>query len=109
MIRERAYNGLPGLPVLLVILLAEAASVWMLVMNIRTQSAPEIVVAALAIAVLTFLTAGPVHGQPERGQGAAAVRRIQGHRQGRRACDGRIPFWPRRKCRCAFATSRART
>ena len=51
MIRERAYNGLPGLPVLLVILLAEAASIWMLVMNIRAESAPEIVFAALTIAV----------------------------------------------------------
>ncbi len=68
MIRERAYNGLPGLPVLLVILLAEAASVWMLVMNIRTQSAPEIVVAALAIAVLTFLTAGLFMVNPNEGK-----------------------------------------
>src|SRR5688572_14864181 len=58
MIRERAYNGLPGLPVLLVIVLAEAASIWMLAMNIRTQSVPEVIVAAVAIAVLIFLSAG---------------------------------------------------
>ncbi|HJU42475.1 MAG TPA: SPFH domain-containing protein [Vicinamibacterales bacterium] len=58
MIRERAYNGMPGIPVLLVIIAAELAAVWMLVMNIRAESAPEIIVAALSIAVLTFLIAG---------------------------------------------------
>ena len=68
MIRERAYNGMPGLPVLLVILLAEAAAIWMLVMNIRSESAPEIVVAALSIAVLTFLTAGLFMVNPNEGK-----------------------------------------
>jgi regulator of protease activity HflC (stomatin/prohibitin superfamily) len=68
MIRERAYNGLPGLPVLLVILLAAAASIWMLVMNIRTQSVPEIIAAALAIAVLTFLSAGLFMVNPNEGK-----------------------------------------
>ena len=68
MIRERAYNGLPGLPVLLVILLAEAAGVWMLVMNIRSESAPEIVFAALGIAVLTFLIAGLFMVNPNEGK-----------------------------------------
>jgi regulator of protease activity HflC (stomatin/prohibitin superfamily) len=68
MIRERAYNGLPGLPVLLVILLAEAGSIWMLVMNIRTQAVPEIIAAALAIAVLTFLTAGLFMVNPNEGK-----------------------------------------
>jgi regulator of protease activity HflC (stomatin/prohibitin superfamily) len=41
MVRERAYNGIPGLPMLLVLLLVDAALVWMLVMNIRSESAPE--------------------------------------------------------------------
>ena len=68
MIRERAYNGMPGLPVLLVIVLAEAAAVWMLVMNIRSESAPEIIVAALSIAVLTFLTAGLFMVNPNEGK-----------------------------------------
>jgi regulator of protease activity HflC (stomatin/prohibitin superfamily) len=68
MIRERAYNGLPGLPVLLVILLAEAAGVWMLVMNIRSESAPEIVFAALGIAALTFLIAGLFMVNPNEGK-----------------------------------------
>ena len=68
MIRERAYNGLPGLPVLLVILLAQAFSLWMLVANIREESAPEIIVAAIAIAVLTFLLAGLFMVNPNEGK-----------------------------------------
>ena len=31
MIRERAHNGLPGLPVLLVLILVDAGLLWMLV------------------------------------------------------------------------------
>jgi regulator of protease activity HflC (stomatin/prohibitin superfamily) len=58
MIRERARNGLPGLPVLLVIVLGEIVSIWMLIMNIRSESPLEIVVASLAIALMGFLTAG---------------------------------------------------
>ena len=68
MIRERSYNGMPGLPVLLIIALAEAAAVWMLVMNIRSESAPEIILAALSIAVLTFLTAGLFMVNPNEGK-----------------------------------------
>ena len=68
MIRERAYNGLPGLPVLLVILLAQAAAIWMLVMNIREESAPEIVAAAVAIALLAFLAAGFFMVNPNEGK-----------------------------------------
>ena len=58
MIRERSYNGLPGLPVLFTLIVADAGLLWMLVMNIREESPPEIVAAALGIALVTFLTAG---------------------------------------------------
>ena len=58
MIRERSYNGLPGLPVLFTLILVDAALFWMLIMNIREESAPEIVAAAIGIAVATFLSAG---------------------------------------------------
>ena len=68
MIRERAHNGMPGLPVLLVILLAIAASFWMLIMNIREESAPEIIFAAVAIAVLAFLSAGLFMVNPNEGK-----------------------------------------
>ena len=68
MIRERAYNGLPGLPVLVVLLLGIFALVWMLVMNIRSESAPEIVFAALDIALTIFLTAGLFMVNPNEGK-----------------------------------------
>jgi regulator of protease activity HflC (stomatin/prohibitin superfamily) len=68
MIRERSYDGLPGLPVLLVLILGEAAAIWMLVMNIRTESAPEIVFAALSIAFLIFLAAGLFMVNPNEGK-----------------------------------------
>ncbi len=68
MIRERAFNGMPGLPVLFVILAAQAASIWMLVMNIRSESVPEIIAAALAFAVLTFLLAGLFMVNPNEGK-----------------------------------------
>ncbi len=58
MIRERAHNGLPGLPVLLVLILGDLFFIWMLIMNILSESPLEVVAAALAIAVISFLTAG---------------------------------------------------
>jgi regulator of protease activity HflC (stomatin/prohibitin superfamily) len=68
MIRERAYNGMPGLPVLLVLLLVILGFAWMLAMNIRSESAPEIVFAALGIAVTAFLTAGLFMVNPNEGK-----------------------------------------
>jgi regulator of protease activity HflC (stomatin/prohibitin superfamily) len=68
MVRERAYNGIPGLPMLLVLILVDAGMVWMMVMNIRTQSAPEIVFAAVMIALATFLTAGLFMVNPNEGK-----------------------------------------
>ena len=58
MIRERARNGLPGLPVFVVLVLGELVSIWMLVMNIRSESPLAIVAAAVAIALIGFLTGG---------------------------------------------------
>ena len=68
MIRERAYNGMPGIPVLVVLLLGIFALVWMLVMNIRSESAPEIVFAAVGIAFTIFLTAGLFMVNPNEGK-----------------------------------------
>ena len=68
MIRERAYNGIPGLPMLLVLLAADAGLVWMLVMNIQERAAAEIVLDALLIAVATFLTAGLFMVNPNEGK-----------------------------------------
>jgi regulator of protease activity HflC (stomatin/prohibitin superfamily) len=68
MIRERAYNGMPGLPVLLILILIALGSVWMLVMNIRNESVPEILLSALVIALATFLTAGLFMVNPNEGK-----------------------------------------
>jgi regulator of protease activity HflC (stomatin/prohibitin superfamily) len=68
MIRERAYNGLPGLPMLLLFLAADAGLLWMLVMNIQSESSPEIIFAALMIALVTLLAAGLFKVNPNEGQ-----------------------------------------
>jgi regulator of protease activity HflC (stomatin/prohibitin superfamily) len=67
-IRERDYNGLPGLPMLLLFLVAEGGFIWMLIMNIRSESAPEIVLAALLIALTTFMAAGLFMVNPNEGK-----------------------------------------
>jgi regulator of protease activity HflC (stomatin/prohibitin superfamily) len=68
MIRERAYNGLPGLPMLLLFIAADAGLLWMLVMNIRSESSPEIIFAALMIAFVSFMAAGLFMVNPNEGK-----------------------------------------
>jgi len=68
MIRERAYNGLPGLPVLFTTLIVDAGLLWMLVMNIREENAPEIIFSALMLALTTFLMAGLFMVNPNEGK-----------------------------------------
>jgi regulator of protease activity HflC (stomatin/prohibitin superfamily) len=58
MIRERARNGFPGLPVLLVLILGVLFSIWMLIMNILSESPLEVLAAAVSIVVLMFLMIG---------------------------------------------------
>jgi regulator of protease activity HflC (stomatin/prohibitin superfamily) len=70
MIRERAYNGIPGLPMLFVLLAVNAGLIWMLIMNIRVgeDAALEIVLDAVLIAVTTFLFAGLFMVNPNEGK-----------------------------------------
>ena len=68
MIRERAYNGLPGLPMLLLFITALGFLVWMLVMNAIAESPIEIVFAAVMIAVVILLTAGLFMVNPNEGK-----------------------------------------
>jgi regulator of protease activity HflC (stomatin/prohibitin superfamily) len=68
MIRERAHNGMPGLPMLLLLLAADAGLVWMLVMNIQEQAAAQIVLDALLIAIATFLLGGLFMVNPNEGK-----------------------------------------
>jgi len=68
MIRERAYNGLPGLPVLFTLILVDAGLLWMLVMNIREESVPEIITAVAGMVIATFLAAGLFMVNPNEGK-----------------------------------------
>ncbi len=68
MIRERAYNGLPGLPVLVTLILVDAGLLWMLVMNIREESVPEVLTAAVGMALVTFFMAGLFMVNPNEGK-----------------------------------------
>jgi regulator of protease activity HflC (stomatin/prohibitin superfamily) len=65
MIRERAYNGIPGLPVFFALLLADAALIWMFFLNViaaenggGAEHAPEIIFAVVMFVVVTFLMLG---------------------------------------------------
>jgi hypothetical protein len=68
MIRERAYHGLPGLPMLLLFIAAIGFFVWMLAMNIRERSPIEVVFAAVMIALVTLLMAGLFMVNPNEGK-----------------------------------------
>ena len=58
MIREREYNALPGIPVLLVLLLAVAASVYGLVAGVRAGSAALLIGSGIVLTLACFLLAG---------------------------------------------------
>jgi regulator of protease activity HflC (stomatin/prohibitin superfamily) len=68
MIRERDYNGLPGLPVLFLLLAGEAGFIWMLAMNIRDRAPVGVVVAALMMALMVVLMAGLFMVNPNEGK-----------------------------------------
>jgi len=68
MIRERSYNGIPGLPMLFGLLAIDAGLVWMLQQGIRSHAAGVIVLSAVLIALVTFLTAGLFMVNPNEGK-----------------------------------------
>ncbi len=68
MIRERSNNGLPGLPVLFTLILVDAGLFWMLVMNIREESVPEVITAVIGMVIATFLAAGLFMVNPNEGK-----------------------------------------
>jgi regulator of protease activity HflC (stomatin/prohibitin superfamily) len=68
MIREREYHGLPGIPVLLVLVLIESALVWALVEAIQSRQPVLITVVCLALALTTFLMIGVFMVNPNEGK-----------------------------------------
>jgi regulator of protease activity HflC (stomatin/prohibitin superfamily) len=58
MIREREYNGLPGIPVLVTLIAVEAVLVWLLILAIQDRHAMQIGIAAWSIALVSALLFG---------------------------------------------------
>ena len=68
MIRERTYEGLPGLPMLIVLFVALAASVYGLVGGLRDSSASWTLWSALAVLATVFLMGGFFVVNPNEGR-----------------------------------------
>ena len=68
MIREREYNGLPGIPVLLVLVVTEAALIWGLVIAVRDRDPLLVGAAAVAAAFVAFLLFGVFMVNPNQGK-----------------------------------------
>jgi regulator of protease activity HflC (stomatin/prohibitin superfamily) len=68
MIREREYNGLPGIPVLLTLLATDALLIWLLVTAIQARNPVFITPTAIALAVVTFLMFGLFMVHPNQGK-----------------------------------------
>ena len=68
MIREREYNGLPGIPMLLTLLLLEGLLIWLLVDAAIDRRPVVIGVAGWAIALVAFLMVGHFMVHPNQGK-----------------------------------------
>jgi regulator of protease activity HflC (stomatin/prohibitin superfamily) len=68
MIREREYHGLPGIPVLLVLLVLELVLVWALVVAAQGRNPVMIVTVSVALAFITFLMFGAFMVNPNQGK-----------------------------------------
>ncbi len=68
MIREREYNGLPGIPVLLTLLVAEGALIWLLVTAIQARNPVSIILTSIGLTAITFLMFGAFMVHPNQGK-----------------------------------------
>jgi regulator of protease activity HflC (stomatin/prohibitin superfamily) len=68
MVREREYNGLPGIPVLFGLLAVEAALVWLLVVAIQNRQAVLIGVSGWSLALVGALFFGHFMVHPNQGK-----------------------------------------
>jgi hypothetical protein len=68
MVRERDYNGLPGIPVLLVLLAIELALTWALVIAAQGRNPAVITAVAVALAFVVFLLVGLFMVNPNQGK-----------------------------------------
>ena len=68
MIREREYNGLPGIPVMLTLLVAEGALIWLLVTAIQARNPVSIILTSIGLTAITFLMFGAFMVHPNQGK-----------------------------------------
>jgi regulator of protease activity HflC (stomatin/prohibitin superfamily) len=67
-VRERESNGVPGVPILVVLLIAGGAEVWSLVLMIRAENPPAIIGIALLVALTAFAAVGFFMVNPNQAQ-----------------------------------------
>jgi regulator of protease activity HflC (stomatin/prohibitin superfamily) len=67
-VREREYNGMAGIPMLLLLLVILGALVWALVTSIQRQDVTLIVATSIGLALITFLMIGFFMVNPNQGQ-----------------------------------------
>lgn len=68
MVRERAYNGLPGIPILIALIAGQAVLGWAFFVGIRGQNPTLIVLTAIGLALLVFLAFGLFMVNPNQGK-----------------------------------------
>jgi regulator of protease activity HflC (stomatin/prohibitin superfamily) len=68
MVRERANNGLPGIPVVVTLLLVAAGLVWAFATALQARNPVGIVLSSLAFAFAVFLMFGVFMVHPNQGQ-----------------------------------------
>jgi regulator of protease activity HflC (stomatin/prohibitin superfamily) len=68
MVREREYNGLPGIPMVLALLALSALLVWLFVQTVDAKNVLGILGAATALAVVIFLWCGLYMVHPNQGK-----------------------------------------
>ena len=68
MVREREYNGLPGIPVLALLTLVDAGLIWLLVQTIRGENVGGIIVMSVAVLFGVFLLFGLFMVNPNQGK-----------------------------------------
>jgi regulator of protease activity HflC (stomatin/prohibitin superfamily) len=68
MVREREYNGLPGIPILVVLLTVIAGLIWALAMTIQARNPVAIVGVSVTLLFVAFLLFGLFMVNPNQGQ-----------------------------------------
>jgi regulator of protease activity HflC (stomatin/prohibitin superfamily) len=68
MVREREYNGLPGIPILVVLLTVIAGLIWALAMTIQGRNPVAIAGVTVALLFVAFLVFGLFMVNPNQGQ-----------------------------------------